>query len=41
MMPSPRTSFVHRAFVVMDGFHHPLDDRVEQFACLFWIPVGE
>jgi hypothetical protein len=33
--------FVHRAFVVMDGFHHPLDHRVEKFACLLRISVSE
>src|SRR5262245_49383477 len=33
--------FVHRAFVVMDGFHHPLDHRVEKLAGVFGIAVGE
>src|SRR5262252_11149946 len=33
--------FVHRAFVVMDRFHHPLDHRVEELAGLLGIAVGK
>src|SRR5262245_52733437 len=33
--------FVHRAFVVMDRFHHPLDHRVEKLAGLLGIAVRE
>src|SRR5262249_14109173 len=33
--------FVHCAFIVMDGLHHPLDHRVEEFAGLLGIVVSE
>ena len=32
---------VYRALVVMDSFHHPFEDRVEDLARLFGISVGE
>src|SRR5262249_52261624 len=32
---------VHRAFVPVDGFHHPLKDWVEYLARLLWITVSE
>src|SRR5262245_5318166 len=40
MMPSPITC-IHGAFVVMDGIHHPLADRVEALARFLGIAVGE
>jgi hypothetical protein len=32
---------VDRALVVVDGLHHPLQHRIENFACLLRVPVGE
>ena len=32
---------VDRALVVMDGLHHPLEDRVEELARLLGVAVGE
>jgi hypothetical protein len=32
---------IDRSLVVMDGFHHPLQDRVEQLPRLLGVPVGE
>src|SRR5262245_36661023 len=32
---------VHRALVVMDGFHHPLEDGIQQLPRLLGVPVGE
>ena len=32
---------VHRALVAVNGFHHPLEDGVEDFARLLGIPIGE
>ena len=32
---------VHRALVVVDGVHHPLEDRVQQRPRLLGIPVGQ
>ena len=32
---------VDRALVVMDGFHHPLEDGIQQLPRLLRIPVGE
>src|SRR5262249_19841141 len=39
--PAVASHFVHRAFVVMDRFHHPLDHRVEELASLLGIAVRE
>ena len=32
---------VHRPFIPVDGFHHPLQDGIENLARLFGIAVGE
>ena len=32
---------IHRALVVMDGLHHPLQDRIEESPRLLGVPVGE
>jgi hypothetical protein len=28
-------------FVAMDGLHHPLEDRIEELACLLGIAIGQ
>jgi hypothetical protein len=40
MIPSPIT-WVDRSLVAVDGFHHVLEDRIQELAGLFGIPVGE
>ena len=32
---------VDGALVAVDGFHHPLEDRVEEAACLFGVAISE
>jgi hypothetical protein len=32
---------VHRALVAVDGFHHPLEDGIEELARLLGVAVGE